>query len=143
MIVKMFKPQFAPLVEAGTKCQTVRPLPKRTPKAGDKISLRMWTGKPYRSKQRVLRESEIVAVQTLRMTESDMWLDGVRQTGNQNWEFALADGFKSSREMCNWFADTHGLPFYGVVIKWHNAELTDAGPVTPASRETQSRHSVQ
>lgn len=24
-----------------------------------------------------------------------------------------------------------------------NAELTDAGPVTPASRETQSRHSVQ
>lgn len=24
-----------------------------------------------------------------------------------------------------------------------NAELTDAGPVTPGSRETQSRHSVQ
>lgn len=24
-----------------------------------------------------------------------------------------------------------------------NVELTDAGPVTPASRETQSRHSVQ
>ena len=26
---------------------------------------------------------------------------------------------------------------------WPNAELTDAGPVMPASRETQSRHSVQ
>ena len=30
-----------------------------------------------------------------------------------------------------------------VTIASLNAELTDAGPVTPASRETQSRHSVQ
>ena len=36
------------------------------------------------------------------------------------------------------------------ILAWHtrrnskvNGELTDAGPVTPASGETQSRHSVQ
>lgn len=47
--VRMFKPQFAPLVESGKKLQTVRPTPKRMPKPGDKISLREWTGLPYRS----------------------------------------------------------------------------------------------
>lgn len=42
--VRMFKPQFAPMVENGTKLQTVRPRPKRMPKEGDAISLRCWTG---------------------------------------------------------------------------------------------------
>ena len=44
MIVKLFKPQFSPLVESGLKLQTVRPTPKRMPKPGDRISLREWTG---------------------------------------------------------------------------------------------------
>ena len=38
--VRMFKPQFAGLVERGENLQTVRPIPKRMPKPGDKISLR-------------------------------------------------------------------------------------------------------
>lgn len=116
--VYLFKPQFAPLVESGAKLQTVRPTRKRMPKPGDRISLRMWTGKPYRSKQRVLGEAEIVEVSPVRITETDLWLAGVRQTGNQNWTFALADGFPGIREMRNWFADNHGLPFGGIVIKW-------------------------
>src|SRR5262245_11304591 len=34
--VRMFKPQFAPMVESGQKCQTVRPTPKRIPHPGDR-----------------------------------------------------------------------------------------------------------
>lgn len=122
--VRMFKPQFAPLVEAGTKCQTVRPTPKRMPKPGDRISLRMWTGKPYRSKQRVLRESEITAVETISLCDTGrellVYLNGHELHPEQINEFAAADGFKGGIEMFNWFEATHGLPFDGVVIKWHN-----------------------
>lgn len=126
--VRMFKPQFAPLVEAGTKCQTVRPTPKRMPKAGDKISLRMWTGKPYRSKQRVLRESEICGVEKISLCDTGrellVYLDGHELHPEQINAFAVADGFKCGIEMFNWFEATHGLPFEGVVIKWHNSEVS-------------------
>lgn len=121
--VRMFKPQFAPLVESGAKCQTVRPTPKRMPKAGDKISLRMWTGKPYRSKQQVLRESVISAVEKISICDTGREL--LVSVGNQSLTpeelnaFAVADGFKNAIEMCRWFNDTHGLPFEGVVIKWY------------------------
>lgn|SRR6185295_7714726 len=114
--VRMFKPQFAPLVEAGTKCQTVRPTPKRMPKAGDKISLRMWTGKPYRSQQRVLRESVITAVEPFDLDAMRLWKESDRDA------FARADGFGDWPEMLQWFIKTHGYPFVGVTIKWHNKD---------------------
>ena len=43
MRVRMFKPQFAPLVKAGTKRQTIRPVPKRLPQPGYLESWREWT----------------------------------------------------------------------------------------------------
>ncbi len=132
--VRMFKPQFAPLVESGAKCQTVRPTPKRMPKPGDRISLRMWTGKPYRSKQRVLRESEISAVE--RITICDTGRELLVGIGNKSLNpeelnaFAAADGFRNGIELVNWFEATHGLPFDGVVIKWHNAPDQRPGATT-------------
>ena len=123
--VRMFKPQFAPLVESGVKLQTVRPTPKRMPKPGDRISLRMWTGKPYRSKQRVLRESTITAVEKISMCDTGrellVYVDSHELHPEQINEFAKADGFKDGIELFNWFEATHGLPFDGVVIKWHNS----------------------
>jgi len=127
--VRMFKPQFAPLVESGVKCQTVRPTPKRLPKPGDRISLRTWTGKPYQSKQRVLRESQIIAVE--KITLCDDGREMLVGLGNKSLSpeelntFAAADGFKSGIEMFNWFEATHGLPFEGVVISWHNKKRSD------------------
>lgn len=118
--VRMFKPQFAPMVEAGTKRQTVRPVPKRIPMPGDSISLRAWDGKPYRSKQRVLRESLITAVHGVQITV-DGWvcLDGIRiKTRSEIEAFAQADGFATPELMLEWFRATHGLPFTGIVINW-------------------------
>lgn len=131
--VRMFKPQFAPMVEAGTKLQTVRPTPKRLPKAGDKISLRTWTDKPYRSKQRVLMETTISDVRTFELrADYSMHVDGRELTSAERAAFALADGFGSPTELYNWFEAAHGLPFVGVVIHWHNikAEPTPAGPAS-------------
>jgi len=124
LVVKMFKAQFALLVKSGAKLQTVRPTPKRMPKVGQRISLRQWIGKPYRSKQRVLRESVITDVQTI-------WFDGctIRLDGKNIAEdffpttaeeaFARADGFENLNAMADWFRATHrSLPFQGIVIKW-------------------------
>lgn len=57
-----FKARFTELVASGAKRQTIRPTPKRMPKPGDWISLRCWTGRPYWSKQRVLRDAVIAVV---------------------------------------------------------------------------------
>lgn len=124
--VRMFKPQFAPLVESGVKCQSVRSRPKRMPRAGEPISLREWTGKPYRSKQRVLRESVITEVSSVDITETGIAVNSYAEPCD---DFARADGFHDFCELRDWFKTTHGLPFEGVVIKWHNAKAhTPDGP---------------
>lgn len=119
MVVRLFQSRFAPLVKSGAKLQTVRPVPKRMPKVGDAISLREWTGKPYRSPQRVLKESVITRVSPIKMdSECGISVDGWLLCHIEEKEFAQADGFKDSTEMIQWFAKTHGLPFYGICIVW-------------------------
>lgn len=119
--VRMFRPRFAALVEAGTKTQTVRPTPKRMPQVGDTISLRAWTGAPYRSKQRVLREAEISAIHEVIISGGGIILGTDRMTWSPHlWSFARLDGFADWPEMREWFRGTHGLPFTGIVLYWHN-----------------------
>jgi hypothetical protein len=121
--VRMFKPQFARLVESGAKLQTVRPVPKRMLAPGDFIDCREWTDKPYRSPQRKLIVGEIIKVEPI-------WFNGVtiiigdEKSSDailEHWEaddFARADGFENLNKMAGWFAETHGLPFRGIVVKW-------------------------
>lgn len=123
MRVIMFQPRFAALVESGEKLQTVRPTPKRLVRVGDKLSLRQWTGKPYRSKQRVLREAIVTQVQTIWFDGCNIRLDGWNIAAgffptSPEHEFARADGFRGVVEMAEWFESTHRLPFTGIVIKW-------------------------
>ena len=130
MRVRTFKPQFAPLVKSGVKRQTIRPIPKRMPKVGDKESWRQWSGLPYRSPQIELARVEIVGVERIKFEETgreflvslpdrpprealmpiDEWTD-----------FAKADGFKGMRDMAIWFEQNHGLPFEGIVIRAKDA----------------------
>lgn len=118
--VRTFQSRFAELVESGAKPHTIRKTPVRMPKPGDRISLRTWTGKPYRSKQRILRESIIESVSAIRIYESSFCI------GNETWNFnspeadrlAVADGFEDFRDLQRWFRATHGLPFEGVLICW-------------------------
>lgn len=117
----MFKPQFAPMVEARTKLQTVRPRPKRLPKVGEVFSGRCWTGKPYRSKQRTLVESVVTAVELITISSDGIRIEHPSPEFDTfpDWEkFARADGFADWPEMLAWFSDTHGLPFSGIVIFW-------------------------
>jgi hypothetical protein len=119
--VRMFKPQFADMVECGDKRQTVRPVPKRMPKTGDKISLRTWSGKPYRSKQRVLREAVISDVRTCQINDDALMVDGEWcDRWTMEW-FAEMDGFECWDALAEWFRENHGkLPFCGIIIFWQN-----------------------
>jgi hypothetical protein len=117
--VRMFKPQFADLVEAGTKLQTVRPVPKRMPGPGDTISLRTWTGRPYCSKMRVLLEARITAVEAVEIQEHGIWcMDSYIRSRERLDVFARADGFEGWRDLAAWFQQEHGLPFKGILISW-------------------------
>ncbi len=106
------------------------------PKAGDRISLREWTGKPYRSKQRVLREAIISEVQSIWFNGVTILLDDPKGENGLlpravEEAFARADGFENLKAMSDWFEANHGLPFEGIVIKWPNDKVSDGGPVTP------------
>lgn len=122
----MFKPQFEPLVESGAKRQTIRPTPKRMPKAGDMESWRAWSGKPYRSKTRELAQVKIVSVERFILEETEKeilasLLDRPLKGGLlklEEWNaIGIADGFKSFSELVFWFEKEHGLPFEGILIK--------------------------
>ena len=125
MIVKMFQPRFAPLVESGEKIQTIRPVPKRMPRVGAEISCRVWEAAPYRSHQREILRSVVVASSLVRIADGGILIAPYDPSRDPSWTpvtdldaFARADGFASWDDMRSWFSDTHGLPFSGLLIQW-------------------------
>lgn len=120
----MFQERFASLVESGQKRQTVRSLGKpnhRPPRAGEELSLRTWSGKPYRSKQRILLSPvTCAAVRPIFIgichDAFDVRVD--HESVPDLDAFARADGFADAADMRQWFTATHGLPFVGRLIQW-------------------------
>jgi hypothetical protein len=110
----MFQDRFAGKVRDGSKTQTIRKAARCKP--GDVLSLRRWTGKPYRSRQETLLEAVCTRVDGIRIDN-----DGVSVPG---WtvgcadEVARRDGFADFGEMLLWFGVHHGLPFEGHRIQW-------------------------
>ena len=117
MRVRTFKPQFAPLVKSGIKRQTIRPLPKRLPKAGDHESWRQWTGRPYNSPQLELAQVELTSVRPITISSDGVTVDGQKMSYAQETVLAQLDGFKDCVSFMLWFQKEHGLPFNGIMIK--------------------------
>lgn len=124
MSVIMFQDRFADKVRDGSKIHTIR-LPRKRPiKRGDKLSLRRWIGKAYRSKQEVLKECVCESALPLSLLQEDGKCYVV--FGKDSWnlstqeinQLAIDDGFSGPAEMLQWFQDTHGLPFHGTLIQW-------------------------
>ncbi len=140
--VRMFQSRFAPLVESGAKCQTIRPKAKLVPIFGDVLSLREWTGKPYRSNQRVLREAPSLGTEGILIESNGVQISpgtlrcfymGENSRRSQLLEeFARADGFADWSAMRDWFQKTHGLPFEGSLIKWEPPINHQPSSINPA-----------
>jgi hypothetical protein len=122
----LFIPRFVPAVESGEKRQTIRLPRKKNPiYPGDNLILGTWTGKPYRSKVRRLREGETCLSVELIEIEDEAphfpYRIGLKRTWlsvRDRMALARTDGFSSVRDMIDWFRENHGLPFRGVVIRW-------------------------
>ncbi len=120
--VIMFQPRFARSVENGSKPHTIRKKRKRAIRVSDRLDLREWLGKPYRSKQRKLRAAPCVDVKAIKiwLTRGFIFIRVGREqfTETQMHLLARCDGFTNASEMVDWFTQTHGLPFHGQLIKW-------------------------
>lgn len=132
MRARLFKSQFAPLVKSGAKRQTLRPTPKRMPKIGEKESWREWTGKPYRSRQNELARVELTKVERIAVntfpTEDLIILGGMKRrlaTLEEQEQIAVADGFKSFKEMGRWFHSQYGECFDGILIQAKDIAVLD------------------
>ena len=86
------------------------------PRVGDVIDCREWTGKPYRSKQRIIATGQLEDVCEVLITVANVY-KGTRIMDSE--AFAKADGFASFAEMRDWFNEQHGLPFLGILLRWN------------------------
>lgn len=117
MRVILFQERFAGKVLYGSKCQTVRKSARCLP--GDVLSLRVWKGKPYRSKQTVLFQTVCTEVVPVLIGDRYVCFNDGRPASPQEADaFAHKDGFMCWVDMRDWFEVNHGLPFHGFVIRW-------------------------
>ncbi len=131
MNVILFQPRFEPLIRCGAKWQTCR-LHRRDGKprarVAETVSLRVWSGLPYRSKQREIAQAVITEVESIQIERNGVsfgdgtlraWWVGVGTKNEHYLEyFAKRDGFDSFGQLVEWFQKTHGLPFSGSCIEW-------------------------
>ena len=113
-----FKKQFAEDVESGKKRQTIRARRKdcRNPQPGQ--TLYLYTGMRTKS-CRKLGEAECLRVDPITIEENYFVIVGVDDLSHYEIvELARKDGFKNARAFYDFFRKTHGMPFYGFLIKW-------------------------
>lgn len=116
MRVILFKERFRDLILSGVKTSTIRK--KARCRAGDTLSLRCWTGRPYRSKQKTFATRICAQVMPVVIGEGGILLNGVPVNKAMREALAVKDGFDSFRDMEIFFKETHGLPFTGELIRW-------------------------
>lgn len=116
MRVLMFQPQFEKPILEGRKGSTIRKTARC--KEGDVLSLRLWTGKPYRSKQHCMMQAACQAIADVRIYSDRISLDGMVCTERERDAVVKREGFTSWEALRKWFADQHGLPFSGQMIIW-------------------------
>lgn len=118
-----FQKRFAGKVERGEKRQTIRARRKdgRNPKVGQTAYL--YFGMRTKS-CRKLGEEIITSVDPISIVRNGrFFVDIDIPAGELGYygkeKLAKDDGFIEFSEMLEWFETTHGLPFYGFLIKWN------------------------
>jgi hypothetical protein len=113
-----FYPQFADAVLDGTKRQTIRAYRKkgRDPEPGDVLHL--WTGLRTKGARKLAdhRCQEVLEIE-IAITGA-ITLDGRLLDKLDARQLARHDGFPITRKLVEFFADVHGLPFRGILIRW-------------------------
>ena len=113
-----FKPDFVPLIIAGTKVHTIRAGNRWT--AGQPIHFCTNVGPDTMTKFQP--DGVVKAVQSIRAKiihgSCFVEIDGRQLQGKELAELVNRDGFRSLPELFNFLASYHGLPFAGQLIHW-------------------------
>lgn len=113
-----FKKQFAQLVESSEKRQTIRALRKdgKNPKPGQ--TLYFYTGQRTKA-CRKLGEAICKSVEQICINGSrDISVASTDLSTKEELALIKADGFENINQFYEFFENTHGLPFFGLLIKW-------------------------
>lgn len=112
-----FKKQFAPMVESGSKRQTIRARRKdgRNPQPGQ--TLYLYTGMRTTG-CRKLKEVMCESCETIFIGLTDIYVGTKHLSVEEKHDLAIKDGFKYMDELREFFLKIHRLPFYGFLIKW-------------------------
>lgn len=113
-----FKKQFIDKIINGEKSQTIRAERKKPIKKGDHLYL--YTA--MRTKQcKKIGEATCSQIYKIYInTYGEIFINDNMLSEGQAKQLAIADGFDTGEEMVAWFRNTHGLPFSGHIIYWHN-----------------------
>lgn len=116
MVALNFSPQFAPLVEAKTKTQTIRRSARCS--VGDRLQL--YTGQRTKACRKLVTPDPVCSVVTyVGLRKDDITLGNVNHAPRDFDDFARADGFMDYDEMWKWFSQRYEtLSFTGHLIKW-------------------------
>ena len=113
-----FKKQFIDRIVRGEKSQTIRAERKRPFKKGDRLFL--YTGMRTNQCQK-LGEADCLMVYEIKINQKgEVFIENNKLSEEQKNHLAVADGFNTEEEMVTWFERTHGIPFKGQLIFWHN-----------------------
>ena len=116
-----FQKRFAPLVANGSKSQTIRAKRKdcKNPRPGQ--TLYCYSGLRTRNCVK-LGEFICKSVEEIAITEEGIiFYQGRYPSTEESHQMAMNDGFRSFDswyELRCFFKDNHGLPFFGLLIKW-------------------------
>ena len=134
--MKMFRPRFEEAIAAGVKCATIRKMPARVvdiPNPGVMWSLRVWTGAPYRSKQREAGQGVVIGVASILVMEDGFsYVGGIMRRIPSDLvdvefpqtceELAKIEGFADWADLRGHFREHSGLPFTGIISIWKPAK---------------------
>ena len=112
-----FMKQFAEKVEMGRKTQTIRKYRKYAIKKGE--TLYLYTGLRQRNSCKI-GEGICTEIQDVYISEfpAVIFINDKIISQTEAEDLAKNDGFSDFAELYEWFEATHGMPFYGQLIKW-------------------------
>lgn len=129
MVAYGFKPEFVELVRSGRKSQTIRkPREGKSRHARPGEPIQLYENWRQPDARKIIEDPVCVTVDPvlIRWNKTTFWsmVRTYDDSHHYNWwnaaldDFARADGFVDHKAFFQFFEDTHGLPFEGVLIKW-------------------------
>ena len=117
MVAFNFKPQFAPLIVARTKRQTIRQTMRAKP--GDLLQL--YTGQRTKACRKLLDPDPVCSmVDYVSIRPEYLTLGDTRKHAGDADAFSVRDGFEGYDDMVEWFFETYGSRYFtGYVHGWN------------------------